>query len=494
VSSGRQHGPSPPPQRSASKVLWLLSLAAAVTLGYGAFRNSTSSDALKATSVRSKLAIPIADAQPIVAAMRGELPVGLAGKNDAEIAAAWPGWATARDAEIRARLARGDEDSVVHLWLFGTSFTARPRATESELASRGRDGSAALVQGRLDDLVAAIQSPGDNDRLTLARQVLERAGVDVTTPAGRGEAARYLETLRVRQVAEMSRFGRESEHARQAGDAQASLDAYLAYYRARGLSSDTSLLATYSVERALVMAVRSQLATPRSVRRIAIVGPGLDFVDKAEGLDFYPQQTLQPFALVDSLVRVGLAHPDGVDVTTFDISPRVTNHLAEAARRAERGAPYVIHLPLEPDGPAHAWDPGVAAYWREFGGWIGAEVKARPLPSGLEGTRVRAIQVRADLVTSLHSTDLNIVLERLTPGAGAPFDLIVATNILVYYEPFEQALALANVAAMLRPGGLFLTNTLKDTLPVPALSGPSQIDVVFNRQGGGDTLDWFRRR
>jgi hypothetical protein len=475
-------------------VLWLLSLAGAGALGYGAFRTSTSSDASRLPSIATKLAIPFPDAQSIVAAMRGNLPAGLAGKSDAEIAAAWPAWAIARDAEIRARLARGDEDSVVHLWLFGTSFTARPRATESELTSRGRDGSAALVQARLDDLVAAIQSPGDNDRLIMARQVLERAGVDVTTPAGKVEAARYLETLRVRQVAEMSRLGRESERARQTGDAQASLDAYLAYYRTRGLSSDTSLLATYSVERALAMAVPAQLAVACTVRRVAIVGPGLDFVDKAEGLDFYPQQTLQPFALVDSLVRVGLAHPDGVDVTTFDISPRVTNHLAEAAKRVERGTPYVVHLPLEPDGPAHAWDPGVVAYWREFGGWIGAEVKARPLPAGLEGTRVRAIQVRTDLVTSLRSTDLNIVLERLTPGAGAPFDLIVATNILVYYEPFEQALALANVAAMLRPGGLFLTNTLKDRLPVPALSEPTPIDVVFDRQGGGDTLDWFRRR
>lgn len=229
------------------------------------------------------------------------------------------------------------------------------------------------------------------------------------------------------------------------------------------------------------------------MRRVAIVGPGLDFVDKAEGLDFYPQQTLQPFALVDSLIRVGLAHPDGVDVTTFDISPRVVEHLAQAARRVERGAPYVIHLPLELDGPTHAWDPAIVSYWREFGSWIGTEVKARPLPPGLEGTQVRAVQIQPNLVTSVHSADLNIILQRLGPAAGPPFDLIVATNILVYYEPFEQALALANVAAMLRPGGLFLTNTLKDRLPVAALSAPVPVDVVFDRQGGGDTLHWFRR-
>src|SRR5437660_4422756 len=45
-----------------------------------------------------------------------------------------------RDAEIRARLAAGDEDSVVTFLLFGVSFTSQPRRSEehtSELQSRG---------------------------------------------------------------------------------------------------------------------------------------------------------------------------------------------------------------------------------------------------------------------------------------------------------------------------------------------------------------------
>jgi hypothetical protein len=36
-----------------------------------------------------------------------------------------------------------------------------------------------------------------------------------------------------------------------------------------------------------------------------VIGPGLDVADKQDGFDFYPQQTLQPFALVDSLRRLG---------------------------------------------------------------------------------------------------------------------------------------------------------------------------------------------
>jgi len=37
--------------------------------------------------------------------------------------------------------------------------------------------------------------------------------------------------------------------------------------------------------------------------------------------------------------------------------------------------------------------------------------------------------------------------------------LIVATNVLVYYDFFEQSLAMANIARMLKPGGFLLSNT-----------------------------------
>jgi hypothetical protein len=42
------------------------------------------------------------------------------------------------------------------------------------------------------------------------------------------------------------------------------------------------------------------------------------------------------------------------------------------------------------------------------------------------------------------------------------FDLIVGTNIFVYYDKFQQTLALENAGAMLKPTGLLLTN---DRLP-----------------------------
>ena len=56
---------------------------------------------------------------------------------------------------------------------------------------------------------------------------------------------------------------------------------------------------------------------------------------------------------------------------------------------------------------------------------------------------------------------LDIVTERLDPGA---FDLAIATNILPYFDDTELALAIANIGAMLAPGGVFLHNEARPAM------------------------------
>jgi hypothetical protein len=59
--------------------------------------------------------------------------------------------------------------------------------------------------------------------------------------------------------------------------------------------------------------------------------------------------------------------------------------------------------------------------------------------------------------------------------------MVVATNVLVYYDTFEQALAVGNMASMLREGGLLVTN---QPVPVPATCGLSPVlitSVGFDR-------------
>ena len=70
---------------------------------------------------------------------------------------------------------------------------------------------------------------------------------------------------------------------------------------------------------------------------------------------------------------------------------------------------------------------------------------------------------------------MNIVYQRLPLAPDNRFDLIIGTNIFLYYGPFEQSLARVNIAAMLKPGGFLLSNDkLQDSVP----SGLEQVMVT----------------
>jgi hypothetical protein len=261
-------------------------------------------------------------------------------------------------------------------------------------------------------------------------------------------------------------------------------------YRARGLSSDTSIRPDFAVDQALEAMASRGLLEARSVRRVGIIGPGLDFTDKAEGHDFYPQQTTQPFSAIDSLLRLGLATPDDVRLTTLDLSPRVNLHLQAARRRAADGDAYVVVLPRDRDD---GWQPDLSAFWRVFGSRIGSETgDVQPPPGGVD---VRAVRIRPAVVSSIDVHDVNVVLERLVPPADEErFDLIIATNVLVYYDVFEQSLALANIASMLRPGGFLLSNNVLVELPTTPLHAIGHSSSTYSdRPDDSDDIVWYRR-
>ena len=179
-------------------------------------------------------------------------------------------------------------------------------------------------------------------------------------------------------------------------------------------------------------------------------------------------------------------------MTTFDLSPRVNHHLDMAGARARAGESYAIQLPK--DTTLVQWTPFFTSYWQHFGDQIGEEVP--PLrPAGQGAVQVRAVRVRPQVVLSMAPPrDLNIVLQRLDPiQAEDRFDLVIATNILLYYDVFEQSLALANVARMLRPGGFFLTNTLVAALPATPLDLLGSTEVGYTDRGG-DRILWFQRK
>lgn len=182
-------------------------------------------------------------------------------------------------------------------------------------------------------------------------------------------------------------------------------------------------------------------------------------------------------------------------VATFDLSPRVNGHLQAARARAQAGHPYTLILPLEQRDSPRQWTQEFERYWETFGASISDPLGPLNPPADLARVRVRGVQVRSAVARAIVPFDLNIVLERLNPAAAeAPFDLIVATNVLVYYNPFEQALALSNIAAMLRPGGYLLTNYRMSPVPPFEPQAAVAAGVLWDRQGNGDTLFAYLRR
>ncbi len=414
---------------------------------------------------RTVRAMTLAEALPVLHAVGERVPEELRVPQLTE--SIWSKWVARRDADIRSRLDKGDEDSVVNLMLYGTTFTRHPRATPDDLATSERTRVDAVMEGRLIDLVTAIESPGRDERLQFARQVVERHG-GIVGPRLRGETRKYLEALRSRVLAENQRYANRLSPGALASDAERR-ESSATVYRDRGLSSDTSLRVNFALEQALIaLRDRRELRRP-AINRIAVIGPGLDFLDKAQGYDFYPVQVIQPFAIADSLLRLGLATRPAV--TAFDISPRILAHLRSMREHATHNQPYRLNLVLERDTRTTQSEPALTEYWERFGAQIGAPMPTELPPAFAARVRARAIAVRPQVVLDVGGRDLDVVVGRVAgPSADDAFDAIVATNVLVYYDPFEQALAVANMANMLARGGVLLTN---QPVPGPGAAGLS---------------------
>jgi hypothetical protein len=201
-------------------------------------------------------------------------------------------------------------------------------------------------------------------------------------------------------------------------------------FRDRGISLDTTILSSFGIEAALRDMKDRAVLREKSIAQVAVIGPGLDFTDKGFGYDFYPLQTLQPFAIYDSLIRLGLSVPGKIDIAAFDISREVLEHLRRAHDRAKTGENYVVQLPRE------SWPLAADAvqYWGSFGIEIGNPVAPIQPPPALKGLETRAVAIRPEVILSCKPADLNVVFEQFDRSATTRFDLIIATNVFLYYD------------------------------------------------------------
>jgi hypothetical protein len=229
-------------------------------------------------------------------------------------------------------------------------------------------------------------------------------------------------------------------------------DAVADLYRARGLSTDTAVEAGFVVYNGL--GILKSLDPKRQIRRVLIVGPGLDLAPRTGLLENAPPESYQPWAVIDALLSLGLSRSGDLVVVGADINPRVVDHLSQVKTNPPGltlvsgiGESTTIHITDE---------------YRDYFAQLGRAIAAsQPSEVKVPAHLAKLVHVRDDVARSLSAEQLDIVTARL---AEPPFDLIIATNILPYFDNTQLMLAMSNIAAMLAPDGVFMHNE-----PRPAL-------------------------
>jgi len=440
--------------------------------------------------------IRFSEAQPALKALSADLPQELVHAVAAHDESEWDKYVQDKDAETKKRLHSGDLDTLANLLLFGTSYTAATPLTPELLknihakpARGGRTdlGSQALLK-RLDDLTAGLAHPGKNERLKYFHDFLGRETYRLETPEDLLKVKQFLASNLLRMLHEDASYAAALAEARRMQEN--AFEKRSQVFAQRGISLDTSLFPNYAIEEALLHA-KQQGLIPGHIRRVGVIGPGLDVVNKDEGLDFYPEQTIQPFLLADSLVRLGLTDPQQLEVTTFDISDLVNQHISRIRANAEHGSPYTVQLPIRSDVK---WTPEALNYWKRAGTTLGRT--AIPLKSsGPTPLNYKAVTFPGAQIVRVRPVELDVIYQRAEVPESERWDLIVATNMFVYYGSFEQALAESNVASMLRKDGLLLTNDSLPELPDLPLRPVALHETLYSsRPNDGDRVTAYQSR
>jgi hypothetical protein len=356
------------------------------------------------------------------------------------------------EAETDRRVAEGEREHLIYYALQSNRFRHRARIEPAVSARRfverlpdeerqrliedpaylPKAGWPPAERARVADLLATFRAEPKDARLSYFRTLLEW-----DRPSAAIESL-YADYVRV------ARFLYRKEFV--AGNDAAGI---ASLYESRPHSSDTQIEAGFGVY--LGLGTLHALDPALRVTRVLVVGPGLDLAPRTDLTDAVDPQSYQPLAVADALLALSLASEVELRVHSLDVNPRVVRALEAAAR-----GPLTVHLfagILETaDQP---FRPEYRAYVHALGRAIGEDTDA---PRVLASDRhyQHSIAVRPAVTRALSVERLNIVTERLVHEP--PFDVAVATNVLTYFDDRQLALAIANITAMLRPGGYLLHN------------------------------------
>lgn len=326
------------------------------------------------------------------------------------------------------RLNQGQNDHLIAYVLQSRRFTNEP-AIEPALSAMEfvRNGSGPIpdnVSRRIDAFLKTSRRPDSDERTRYFQEIL----------GGRGKP--YL----IGEYARAMRFLYEKETKQAANLPPAGL------YQERGYASDTQVEATFAVWTAL--AVLKSLEPALKIHSVLVVGPGIDLAPRTGLIDVLPPQSYQPFAVADGLLSLGMAVPGRLRVHAVDINPLVVRFF-EAFPRSHKELALVSGL------RRNQLSSDFLHYFENLGRHIGKE-SALDLPPDLTSHLSKSLIIQDDVARNVTAGELNILTDRYDPSPA--YDLVVVTNVLVYFNSVELRLALANIHSMLRPGGYLVHN------------------------------------
>jgi len=212
-----------------------------------------------------------ASVKPVLDQPSDLLPAELRNPTEAK----WSVWSQRQDKAIRARLQQGDLDSMVNLLLYGTSFTKQPRIKVEALTEASKAG---ILRARVDDLVAGLRNPGDNERLTFLNGLLRSQGIDPSSP---GETGVFIYNNLGRVIQEIGILAKRGEEAKRltqpaqpdaVPDPAAIFNWRAGLFQERGVSLDTGIFPNFSIEQALRDLKNRGVLREGQVARVAVRG------------------------------------------------------------------------------------------------------------------------------------------------------------------------------------------------------------------------------
>jgi SAM-dependent methyltransferase len=314
--------------------------------------------------------------------------------------------------ESKRRMLEGEGDHMIHYALQSERFTKLPRV-EPALSARAYVETGAIPADAEARLKAFSRTEPYEERHVYFRTVAEdEAQVE----------QHYRRSMR---------FLYEKEWVSRSKHGAARRDYVAGLYQTRAHSTDSRPEADYAIHAGLA-AVRD-LAPGTRVRRVLLIGPGMEIAPRTALDEAGPPQSHQPYVLADTLIRLGLAAPELLEIDCADVNPRVVRWIREFPSSNRRLRIRVA---------------GGDDEWNAFFAGLGARAGKR-LPD-------EWIEIGEAVARRVSAFEMNILTERVEPAGS--YDLAVATNVLLYFDARQTRLALAGAASALRPGGYLVHN------------------------------------